>query len=180
MTQIADIDHAIHALDGWLRDQDYTRRSRDGIAAHIREHGELSGTVPQFLDLADLEVATEVYCESLPPVPPESDEWSDDGRWTPNDTCRIEPPELEAGDGTEPEWEPDDFDWDAPDGTPDESVTRQPGYREALERDGITLMPISGGAPEPEPTPFVPSEADWAEYREWTEWVDRLDSLPDE
>jgi hypothetical protein len=109
-------------------------------------------------------VATEIFVESLPAVAPDDESWDDSGLWTPNDAYRLEPPELEG----------DDF----PDGTPDGSVIRQPCYQESLAADGITLMPISGGAPEP--APFVPSEADWADYREWTEWVDRLDSLRDD
>ena len=164
LSQALDFDQAIGALDSWLIEQDYTRRSRDGIAAHIRQHGELAGASPEFLDSEHIEPATEILVGSFPAVPPDSEDWSDSGRWTPNDAYRIEPPELDG----------DDF----PDGTPDEFVTRQPGYRESLAADGINLLPISGGAPEPEP--FVPSEADWQEYRSWTEWVDRLDSLPDD
>ena len=161
LSQARDFDQAIDALDGWLRDENYTRRSRDGIAAHIRQHGELVGASPEYLDREHIEPATEILVGSFPAVPPDSEDWSDSGRWTPNDAYRIEPPELDG----------DDF----PDGTPDEYVTRALGYREALERDGITPLPISGGAPD-----FVPSEADWADYREWTEWVDRLDALPDD
>ena len=160
MTQIADVDHAISALDAWLREQDYTRRSRDGIAAHIREHGELSGAVPSTWTVKTSSRATEIFVESLPPVPPESDDWGDEGQWTPSDAYRIEPPEL-------------DDEFDVPD-APDYSVTLEPGYREALEADGILILPISGGA---DPTPFAPSEQDWQDYREYSEWLDRLDAF---
>ena len=83
--------------------------------------------------------------------------------------------ELVAGDGTEPEWESDDFDWDAPTAPPMSPSPVEPGYREALERDGITVLPICGGAPDP--TPFAPSEQDWQDYREYSEWLDRLDAF---
>ena len=79
--------------------------------------------------------------KSLPPVPPESADWGDDGRWTPYDAYRIEPPEL-------------DDEFDVPD-APDYSVTLEPGYREALEDDGITVLPISRSRPDP--TPFAPA-----------------------
>jgi hypothetical protein len=49
----------------------------------------------------------------------------------------------------------------------------RPRYREALERDGIMPLPVSGGAPEP--TPFTPSEQDWLDYREWSAACDRID-----
>ena len=155
------IDTAISALDGWLLSQDYTGRAREGIAAHIRREGELSGAVGEYLDREHAEVAEAILVESFAPVPPDSDEWADDGRWTPNDVFRVSPPELD--------------DSDAPD-APDWNATRQPGYREALERDGITLLPaVSGGAPEPEPTPFEPTPEDWDDYRRDAERRDQAD-----
>jgi hypothetical protein len=49
LSQALGLESAINALDGWLLEQDYTARSRDGIAAHIRREGELLGTVPQYI-----------------------------------------------------------------------------------------------------------------------------------
>ena len=71
-------------------------------------------------------------------MPITSADWDFDGFWATGPAipreAALTPPELEDVDG------PD---------APDEHVTRRPGYREALERDGVTILPVSGGAPEP-------------------------------
>jgi hypothetical protein len=73
------------ALDAWLGERDYSPRSRDGIAVHVRANGELAGCVPESLDREDLETATEVFCEALPPVPQTSRDWDVEGYPTPCD-----------------------------------------------------------------------------------------------
>jgi hypothetical protein len=154
LTMIADVDHAISALDDFLRDHDYTAESRRRIADHVRTHGTLEGCMPRYLDREHVETAEAVFCEALPPVPMTSSDWDVEGYWTPSDTFRIAPPD------------PDTFDdIDVPD-APDFAITRAAGYAESLAADGISLLPVSGGSPDAEP--FEPTAEDWADYREWS------------
>jgi hypothetical protein len=159
MTRIADVDQALIALDGFLRDHDYTAESRRRIADHVRTHGTLEGASPRWLDLEHVETAEGVFVEALPSVPECSTDWDVEGYWTPSDTFRIAPPD------------PDTFDdIDVPD-APDFAITRAAGYAESLAADGITLLPISGGSPD-EP-PYEPTEADRREYAAFSEQLDR-------
>ena len=132
---------------------------RSGARAYLIEHGTLADC--PYIDREDLEPCTEIYIEGLPTVHADDESWADDdGHWTPDDAIALYPPDL------------DDV-YDIPD-APDFAATQQPGYWEALERDGI-LPALSGGSPDPEPTPFVPSDEDWADYRMWTEMFDARD-----
>lgn len=54
---------------------------------------------------------------------------------------------------------------DAPDG----AITRAPGYREALERDGVTLTPDG--------EPYEPTEEDREDYRRYLDEQDRLEAM---
>lgn len=101
-------------LDAWLLEQNYCQLSREGIAAHIRQHGELSGAVPVFLDREDEATATDVFDEALPAVPTASHEWGSptgqesrhnplDDRWFPLDTIRAVPPEMDSEDWDDPD-----------------------------------------------------------------------------
>jgi hypothetical protein len=167
MTRIGDVDQALIVLDGFLRDHDYTRASREGIRDHVREQGTLEGTVPRWLDREHYATAEAVFCEALPAVPECSADWDVEGYWTPDDAYRIEPPELD--------------DIDVPD-APDHAITRRPGYAAALAADGIELLPITGGSPEA----YEPTEADRREYAAFSDqlehiraWYDRNGDDPD-
>ena len=81
-------------------DQDYNRVCRDEIDRHVREHGELSSCVPQWLDREHEGPATEVFVAALPPIPQACDEWDFDGSWeegpaVPDDAV-LTPPEIDA------------------------------------------------------------------------------------
>lgn len=151
LASIIDVDHAIKSLGRWMVGRGYTACAISGAMAYVQAHGELLGASPEYLEPDDLEQATDAFIAALPPVPQSSNEWDGFGRWTPNDVVLAIPPELE--------------DFDGPD-APDEHITRAPGYAESLASDGITLLPVSGGAP------FVPSEEDWADYHRHFDAVD--------
>jgi hypothetical protein len=160
MTRIADVDHAISALDSFLRGHDYTAESRRRIANHVREHRTLEGASPRHLDREHYQTATDIFVEALPAVPMTSDDWDDDGHWN------LGPEDEYFG-----EWPvaPDDGLPDAP----DHVVTTRPGYWAALAADGITRLPaISGGAPDDEP--YEPSEEDRADYAAWSTSLDAM------
>jgi hypothetical protein len=182
MTRIADVDHAISALDGFLRSHDYTGECRRRIADHVREHGTLEGASPRYLDREHYETAEAVFCEALPPVPRCSDDWDIPGYQTPTDARPALSTVPVTADDILPSLD------SLPDPTPDQVVTTRPDYWEALERDGITRLPaISGGAPDAEPEPYEPSEADLAELGRWLHGLDsdpmafpeKADSLAD-
>ncbi len=166
-TMTRDIDHAIPALDAYLRSRDYTAECRRRIAIRIHNTGELSCCVPEYLDAEDLDAATEILIDALPAVTYASPEWAEPaGHITPtgavawDSTVTLTPDDILQAD--------DDF----PDPTPDQVVTHRPGYWESLQAAGIERLPvISGGAPDDD-EPFEPTEADRAEYAAWSAQLD--------
>ena len=176
MTQIRDVDHAISALDGWLRERDYTLHCREGIAVHIRANGEVAGCVPEYLDREDLETATGVFCEALPAVPQTSRDWDVAGYQTPSDarpllsTVQIGPADILPADDDQP------TDTASPDR--DRNNARKLSLVSAWEQGQVemTLPSISGGAPDPKP--FEPTPADLAEDASWSAGLDDAMSIP--
>jgi hypothetical protein len=75
------------------------------------------------------------------------------GRAVPR-SAAVVPPELVAGDGTEPDWEVDDFDFDAPD--PTALPSGDPVYWEDGQPAPCPVQPW---------TPYEPTEADWEATR---------------
>jgi hypothetical protein len=136
----------------FLSGREYPDRTIDRIVDFLADGGLLDSLITdRTIDPEDADGARQALDEGRA-------WWAQySGRGVPR-SAAIVPPELEAGDGTEPDpWE-GDLDWDAPE-APDEAITRAPGYREDLGRDGITLVPDSGE--------YEPSEADRAEWAEY-------------
>ena len=138
------------ALDAWLRERDYSQRSRDGIAVHVRANGELAGCVPEYLDREDLETATEVFCEALPPVPQTSRDWDVEGYQTPSD-ARPLLATAELG--------PDDILPDADDLPTDPAFDAPEPERDPLAPQPALLGPDDGG-PDLDSLPDVTPDRD--------------------
>ena len=153
MASVSEIQPALNALSDFLLARSYCERARVGARAYVHVHGTLADC--PHVDPDDLEAATEVLVAAFPVVYPDDPSWdAEDGHWTPNDAIALYPPDK------------DDM-YDVPD-APDHRVTLEPGYWEALEKDGI-LPSLAGGAPEP----FEPSPEDWQSYCEWSRSLDQ-------
>jgi hypothetical protein len=123
----------------YLAEHGYTPQQSDRIVDLFGDGASLEGLlVDGTIDPEDGPGAREALAEG------QSVPWS-----------KVRPPELAGDDGEGLDDYPE-TDLDAlPDPTPDQAVTRAPGYREALERDGITLIPDEG---------FEPSDEDLVEW----------------
>jgi hypothetical protein len=163
---------ALEQLGVLLEDHHYSAYAKARILAYTAREGTPTGC--RYLDREDEADAEQVFADSLPAVPPDSPAWDrdtsvifdvemlaegvhpwpiptrpedDDTRAVPPDAVLL-PPELE------PEFELDRFepspeDWEAL-------------RRWALEVEagclGLSIPPVSGGAPEPEPAAPAPVE----------------------
>jgi hypothetical protein len=134
----------VAALAEWLRDHHYSAHAADRILGHVAATGCLASAA--YLDREDEAEASEVFIGALPAVELDAEAWDREDVF------------LDAGllaDGRHP--------WPIPAVGDDDRE-----FDAAMDALEDLPLPISGGAPEPEPSP-----EDLADYARWSEDLDR-------
>jgi hypothetical protein len=188
----------LQALEAWLRDNHYSQWAIERIIGHTDREGSPTGCL--ILDPEDEATVTEVYIEAMPAVHQCDPAWGNasgaesmfrlaDDVWTPNDTLRAFPPELDDDEdeidrlidawdvqheantkAVEEECPPVEL--EPPYEPTEEDLADYGAWLEQLDREQLAAMvaPISGGAPEP-------TAEDLADAMSQCEQADRMDGL---
>jgi hypothetical protein len=147
---------ALGALQSWLWDNHYSVHAIDAIVAHAAEEGTPTGS--PYLDREDEEAATEAFIAAMPAVSSCSPEWGNatgdesmfrllDDAWTPVETLRALPPELD-----------------------DDETALLDAWDRLAE---LEMARLEAGRPADGPAPYEPTEEDLAAYGAWLEQLER-------
>lgn len=169
---------ALEQLDILLSDYHYSPRGRAEVLEYVAREGTTAGCPS--LDPEDHHDAEMVLEESFAEVP------FDSPAWDRHQDVLFDAEML--ADGNHPWPIPvvsDDDDRTDPEdeifGTPPIPADLCDRFRDPHDwpdtDEWPAVPPICGGAPEPEPEPFTPSDEDWEDYRRWAEEYERRAAL---